>query len=222
MGKNAVNHWGMAIRDWVGIVLFLLGFFLYAGQNQWTWWTFANLESGRIYVLACFALISVGIGLMLYEPGYVGKAIGGGLLIFFLSLAVTAILGWIGLQDVGDPEIYAGNGFYFALDSAADTVSTTVAVVQTLIQLIPYILLIVAMILLFTANTGGDYIKALILFFIGLVMLTAFYFLGGIFGFAYAVELNVVGNIIGIISQLPINSAVNPIINAAMPIPCAA
>jgi len=174
MGKDGwKNEIVMAIMISAGILLF----YFQVGMGIFN---FMNVWSQRIFTCLVLFLISLGIG---YGQEGIVKVTKWTFVTLLVPLVAFGGLLWV--NDVANgTTITAGAGGWYALDVLGTVASILTVIVSTIVQIVPYVVLVISIVHAFAADSPDEYGTAAIEFVIAVVMLVAFYFLGGLFGFS--------------------------------------
>lgn len=176
--------------DWKKILIpgliVLLGVLLVFLQYRYQYLTFANDWSGRIYLLLCTGLISIGHGMVQND---VSSKIKHGVIMFILINVLLWACGMFTMANdaLNGTTVTSESGIWIGFDTLTTPFTSKALefkiIVQTLVGVIPATVLVLSLISVWTADSPDEQQGALIEFALVLAILIAFSFFGNLFGF---------------------------------------
>lgn len=169
-------------------LIMILGLLLLWGQMLWGWLDFANVWSQRIYLILCFAVISLGYSLTFINM--TDKVKQGLLMFIVLNVAMLLFGGFAAINDaVNGTLITEGSGIYVAYDVLTTPFTSKALefkiIVQTLIGALPAIIVVFSVVSIWTSDSPDEQQAAIIEIALVLGVILAFSFFGNLFGFAW-------------------------------------
>ena len=176
--------------NWKKIGLSLLftwiGLFMILFQYKYSFIPWANTWSARIFVIAMCLLIAIGQGLIRDSRE---NQIKIGLLTFALELIGLLAIGGFGVTQnaLSGVDFVGSSGYWISFDTLSTPFTSKALefkiIVETILKLIPSVVLLVGIISTWTASDPDELQSALIETVLSLFIMLAFGFVGNLIGF---------------------------------------
>lgn len=163
-----------------------IGLFMILFQYKYSFIPWANTWSARIFILAMLAVISIGQAVIRNARS---DQIKFGLLTFALGVIALLAIGGFGVTQnaLTGVDFVGTSGYWIAFDTLSTPFTSKALefkiIVETILKLVPSIVLLVGILMTWTASDPDELQTALIETFLSLGIMLAFGFVGNLIGF---------------------------------------